>query len=167
MNKIVTLENIQKYHNNISQVIDGKQNVISDIETIRSNASKGATALQAVPDEYVTDSELENKGFVTSDYVIESLKTKSDTGHTHDDKYYTQAEVDSLLETIKQMLKKIDGGIINGGSTPTVDSVGEISEDNEILINEEMLSAGTYTLKYLDENDNVVDNSKPITNFTI
>lgn len=65
MNKIVTLENIQKYHNNISQVIDGKQNVISDIETIRSNASKGATALQAVPDEYVTDTELNSKGYLT------------------------------------------------------------------------------------------------------
>ena len=153
------------------QDISGKQDVINDLDTIRTNAAKGATALQSIPSEYVTDSELENKGFVTSDYVIESLKTKSDTGHTHDDKYYTQAEVDSLLETIKQMLKdatnKIDGGIINGGNTPTVDSVGEISEDNEILINEEMLSAGTYTLKYLDENNNVVDNSKPITNFTI
>lgn len=153
------------------QDISGKQDTITDLTAIREGAALGATSLQSIPSEYVTDSKLESKGFATSNYVIESLKTKSDTGHTHDDKYYTQAEVDSLLETIKQMLKdttnKIDGGIINGGSTPTVDSVGEITEDNEILINEEMLSAGTYTLKYLDENDNVVDNSKPITNFTI
>ena len=68
---------------------------------------------------------------------------------------------------LKDATNKIDGGIINNGNTPTVDSVGEITENNEILINEEMLSAGTYTLKYLDANDNVVDNSKPITNFTI
>ena len=157
--------------------IGNKQNIISDLETIRSNAAKGATALQEVPSEYVTETELESKGFINAGYVTEELKMKSDTGHTHDDKYYTKTEVDDFfgnvisLETVQQMIKdatkKIDGGIINGGSTPTVDSVGEITEDNEILINEEMLSAGTYTLKYLDENDNVVDNSKPITNFTI
>lgn len=153
------------------QDISGKQDVISDLATIRANAALGATALQTVPSEYITETELENKGFVNAAYVTEELKTKSDTGHTHDDKYYTKAEVDSLLEAIKQMIKdatnKIDGGIINNGNTPTVDSVGEITENNEILINEEMLSAGTYTLKYLDANDNVVDNSKPITNFTI
>ena len=75
------------------------------------------------------------------------------------------------LETVKQMIKeatnRIDGGIINSENTPTVNTIGEITENNEILINEEMLSAGTYTLKYLDSDDNVIDNSKPITNFTI
>jgi hypothetical protein len=68
---------------------------------------------------------------------------------------------------IENATKRIDGGIINSGNNSTVNTIGEITENNEILINEEMLSAGTYTLKYLDSNDNVVDNSKPITNFTI
>ena len=34
-------------------------------------------------------------------------------------------------------------------------------------INEELLSSGTYTLKYIDSYDQVVDNFKPITDFTI
>jgi hypothetical protein len=77
----------------------------------------------------------------------------------------------NLLETLKEIIKnttnRIDGGVINGENTPTINGIGEITENNEILINEEMLSTGTYTLKYLDGNDNVVDNSKPITTFTI
>lgn len=46
-NKIVTLENLEYYHNEISQIIDSKQDVISDLETIREGASKGAKALQS------------------------------------------------------------------------------------------------------------------------
>ena len=46
-NKIVTIENLERYHNEISQIIDSKQDVISDLETIREGASKGAKALQS------------------------------------------------------------------------------------------------------------------------
>lgn len=38
---------------------------ISDLDTIRSGAAAGATALQAVPAEYVTESELTGKGYLT------------------------------------------------------------------------------------------------------
>lgn len=57
------------------QDISGKQDVISDLDTIRSGAALGATALQSVPYEYVTESELNNKGYLTSipsEYVTES-----------------------------------------------------------------------------------------------
>ena len=37
---------------------DNKQDAISDLDTIRSGAEKGATALQSVPSEYVTDLQL-------------------------------------------------------------------------------------------------------------
>lgn len=175
--KIVDIEKLTRYHNNINSLLIKKQDVLNDIEDIRTGASKGATALQSIPSEYITDVELDNRKYATSDYVIEELKSKSDVDHTHDDKYYTKSEIDSFfgdvisLETVKEMIenatKRIDGGIINSGNNPTVNTIGEITENNEILINEEMLSAGTYTLKYLDSNDNVVGNSKPITNFTI
>ena len=46
-NKIVTLENLERYHDEISQIIDSKQDAISDLETIREGASKGAKALQS------------------------------------------------------------------------------------------------------------------------
>lgn len=45
--KIVTLENLERYHDEISQIIDIKQDAISDLDTIREGAAKGATALQS------------------------------------------------------------------------------------------------------------------------
>ena len=51
------------------QDISGKQDVISDLNDIRTNAALGATALQEVPSEYVTDSELSAKGYSTTSYV--------------------------------------------------------------------------------------------------
>ena len=34
-------------------VIESKQDVIEDLDTIREGASRGATALQSIPEEYV------------------------------------------------------------------------------------------------------------------
>lgn len=56
----------------VDNAINGKQDEIADLETIRSNASKGATALQSIPAEYITETELQNKGFLTavpSEYI--------------------------------------------------------------------------------------------------
>ena len=41
--------------------LKSKQDVISDLASIREGATKGATALQSIPDEYVTTSELDDK----------------------------------------------------------------------------------------------------------
>lgn len=61
-NEIVEFKSKEYVDNLVSQ----KQNTISDLETIRTNAAKGATALQSIPSEYVTESELESKGYLTS-----------------------------------------------------------------------------------------------------
>lgn len=50
----------------VDNLVSKKQDTISDLETIRTNAAKGATALQSIPSEYVTESELESKGYLTS-----------------------------------------------------------------------------------------------------
>lgn len=44
----------------ISLEMSRKQDKISDLDAIRSGASKGSTALQSIPAEYVTDDELKN-----------------------------------------------------------------------------------------------------------
>lgn len=68
-----------------------KQNVIADLATIRSNASKGATALQSVPSEYVTESELSAKGYATTSQVdakqdkisdLDAIRQGADKGAT-------------------------------------------------------------------------------------
>lgn len=46
--------------------IGDKQEKITDLEAIRDGASKGATALQSIPSDYVTESELNSKGYATT-----------------------------------------------------------------------------------------------------
>ena len=53
----------------LNNSIATKQDTISDLATIRTNAEKGATALQYIPDEYITDAELTAKGYATESYV--------------------------------------------------------------------------------------------------
>jgi hypothetical protein len=47
------------------------------------------------------------------------------------------------------------------------ESIGSISEDNSIVVDETQLENGTYTLRYIDSNENVIDNFNEITSFEI
>lgn len=62
----------------IEQQIAGKQSTIEDLDAIRSGAQLGATALQSVPAAYVTDTELEEKGFAVAADVTNALAGKQD-----------------------------------------------------------------------------------------
>lgn len=102
-----------------------------------------------------------------------------------DSTYYTKTETNTMLsgyvseDVVKQMIKeairRIDGGIItpDGSETPDepdepiVEGFGQILDNNQIIINEDLLQSGTYTLKYIDGNDNAIDNFKTISEFTI
>lgn len=50
---------------------------------------------------------------------------------------------------------------------PEVSNIGDVSANNGININSELLQSGTYELRYIDENDNIVENFDPITTFTL
>ena len=55
----------------INDNLDAKQNLISDLDRIRSGSELGSTALQSIPSEYITETELENKGYLsTTDLVF-------------------------------------------------------------------------------------------------
>lgn len=79
--------------------LGNKQNTISDLSTIRSGAALGATALQSIPSEYITESELNAKGYLTSipsEYVTETeLNNKG---------YATTSSVNSQINTINQTI---------------------------------------------------------------
>ena len=62
-----------KSKNYVDKLVSEKQDVISDLETIRDNAAKGATALQSIPSDYVTESELNEKGLATVTYVNQEI----------------------------------------------------------------------------------------------
>ncbi len=89
--KIIIERSDKSYNANISDILSTKQDTISDLDTIRSCATLGATALQAVPSEYVTESELEAKKYLTaipSEYVTETELTNK--------KFAKASELDAL-----------------------------------------------------------------------
>ena len=95
------------------QDISGKQDVISDLETIRSGAAAGATALQEVPAEYVTESELTDKGYLTEQslngyatesFVSEEIKKIVIPDVPNMDDYYTKGDIDTMIGNINTMI---------------------------------------------------------------
>ena len=53
----------------VDDAVAKKQDTISDLDTIRSGAAAGATALQSVPNEYMTEAELVAKNYATKEQL--------------------------------------------------------------------------------------------------
>jgi hypothetical protein len=81
--------------------VDAKQDVITDLEEIRSGAAAGATALRSVPSEYVTETELEGKGYAT----IEQVDAKADelSGKINSIVEITEFEIKDLFAVWKEL----------------------------------------------------------------
>ena len=97
------------------------------------------------------------------------------TIYCNDDEYYTKEEVLEIVANIYVEVQKMIDASMNPSEPeepeipeePIVETLGEITEDNTIIVNENLLSEGTYTLKYLDSSDNVISNFKPLGEFEI
>lgn len=77
INKITSVDTSQFV---TKEELNTKQDTIVDLDQIRLGSEKGKTALQSIPSEYITQTELENKGYLTtipSDYVTnDELESK-------------------------------------------------------------------------------------------
>lgn len=80
------------------------------------------------------------------------------------------------IDTVREMIKEAvdwhvgcwdDSGDTEPEDPEVEDAIGAIDGDNTISVNENILTSGTYTLRYVDENDSIIDSFKPITSFTI
>lgn len=78
----VKLENSLKGY--IDTKVDSKQDKIEDLETIRSGAAAGATALQEVPEDYITESELTDKNYTTTSQVENLIQNTVSTSTVSD-----------------------------------------------------------------------------------
>lgn len=113
---------------------DGKQDAIADLDAIRSGAEKGATALQSVPSEYVTDTELNNKGYATisalndkvdkvsgkqlsTEDFTSALKTKLEGLNNYDD-----TELSEALSTLRGDFDKL----VSGDTTTAIKTFNEV-----------------------------------------
>lgn len=118
----------------ILESVGGKQDAIADLDAIRSGASKGATALQSIPSEYVTETELTAKGYATTSALnnkvdkvsgkglstedfTSALKTKLEGLSNYDDT--TLANAISGLETRLNTL-------VSGDASTAIESFNEI-----------------------------------------
>lgn len=77
------------------QDISGKQDIITDLAEIKRGAALGKTALQSVPAEYITESELETR--------LENIGGEVDL-----DNYYTKTEIDIKLDELVIGEKDVD-----------------------------------------------------------
>ena len=104
------------------EYVDGKvgqkQDAIPDLATIRSGASLGATALQSIPSEYVTESDLNNKvdkvegkGLSTEDFTS-ALKSKLEGLSNYNDTEIANA-VSSLQTQINTLVSDNADDAIN------------------------------------------------------
>ena len=73
--------------------LNAKQDFISDLDTIRSGAALGATALQSVPDTYATEQWVNEQGFLKEHQDISNLATKAELA--------TKQDVISDLDSIR------------------------------------------------------------------
>lgn len=102
--------------------LNNKQDVITDLDTIRQGAAKGATALQSVPSEYVTEAELNQKGYATTTQLsnkqdvisdLSTIRANADKGATAlqsvPSEYVTETELSSKnFATVSQVNAKQD-----------------------------------------------------------
>ena len=106
--------------------ISGKQDIITDLEDIREGASLGKTALQSIPSEYITESELGSSLNGKQDTLISGSSIKTINGEsilgsgnieikggTDVDLsgYYTKTEVDNLNNSQDTTISGLDSRI--------------------------------------------------------
>ena len=120
------------------QDISGKQDLISDLSEIRANSKKGATALQSVPSEYVTETELSNKGYATSSSLESGLSSKVDkvTGKQLSTEDFTTALKnklsalnnydDTAINSAISKLRTDFDTLVSGDTTTAIKSFNEI-----------------------------------------
>lgn len=108
-----------------------KQDTISDLATIRANAEKGATALQSVPSEYVTETELSGKGYATTSALNSGLSGKVDKDGS---------KVLSSNDFTNALKSKLEG-LSNYDDTTISNAVNKLRTDFDTLVSGDTTTA--------------------------
>ena len=110
------------------------QTPIADLATIREGASKGATALQSVPSEYVTESELTAKGYATTVALNDKVDKVTGKGLSTEDfttalktkleglSNYDDTAINSAVTTLRSDFDKL----VSGDTTTAIKTFNEI-----------------------------------------
>lgn len=115
-------------------VIESKQDVIEDLDTIREGASRGATALQSIPEKYVTETELESRGFATTTDLSGKVDKQTGKGlSTEDFTTYLKNKLEELsnyddrnLTAAVNTLRQEFDTLLNGDTSTAIETFNEI-----------------------------------------
>lgn len=140
----------------LSDIERGKQDKITDLDAIREGASKGATALQSVPSEYVTESELQGKGYATTAQVDAKQDVISDL-----DAIREGAAKGATALQEHQPLKTINGESIIGEGDITIEGGGG-SGDLEGYATEEYVDNAVEAVNVKGEDGYVYSNGEKV-----
>ena len=118
----------------IAELEKDKQDSISDLEEIRSGAAKGATALQSIPSEYVTETELEGKGYATAFALNDKVDKIPGKGLSTEDftsilkakleglNNYNDEEIQNALSSLQTQFNTL----VSGNASDAINSFNEI-----------------------------------------
>lgn len=133
-NKIISIDTLKYYNDKIFKYVEVKQDKIDDLDEIRDGAAKGKTALQSIPSEYVTETELSNKGYAT----ISALNNKVDAinGKQLSTEDFTTALRNKLeglsnyddteLSNAIETLRRDFDNIVSGDTTTAIKTFNEV-----------------------------------------
>lgn len=118
----------------IDDLSSEKQDVITDIDTIRTGAAKGATALQSIPSEYVTESELTAKGYATTSALNDKVDKVTGKGlSTEDFTSALKSKLEGLSNYDDTALSNAISGLetrfntlVSGDASTAIESFNEI-----------------------------------------
>lgn len=140
---LVSGETIGQHFGKIAKVIDDLENgefscnltiddTLSDTSENPVQNKVVNAALKSKADQTTVDNALAQKANL--EYVNTSLTGKSDTGHTHDDRYYTESEIDTKLNTkLNTSLKGAAKGLAELDSSGKVPSAQLPSYVDDVL----------------------------------
>lgn len=114
--------------------VANKQDAINDLADIRLGASKGATALQSIPSEYITESELSAKDYATNIALSDKVDKISGKGLSTEDfttalknklsglSNYDDTSITSALNSLRSDFNTL----VNGDTTTAIKSFNDI-----------------------------------------
>lgn len=106
----------------VDEIVEGIQGDIADAVEVEATRAKAAeSTLQANIDKKANTGHTHDDRYFTETEINNKLAGYSATGHSHDDKYYTETEIDAKVTTLQS---NIDGKAnkSHGNHVPTVET---------------------------------------------
>ena len=126
--KYVSLSKLSTFLDNLYNKFSslGHKHTLSDITNYAVDSQLSSNSTNPVQNK-VVDAEFE--AISNAMNALESaIDGKSDSGHTHDDKYYTETEIDNKLNGYVPNTRKVNGKVLNADITLSASDVGAYSQ---------------------------------------